>query len=106
MRVDVSFKYLEKSPFLESIIEKNIKKIERRIRLFKSDDAIHISLHLENNPHKNDYLCWINMYLPFKALKAKARKSSLSSVINDCFSAVLRQLDRFKHRLERHLRKK
>jgi len=106
MRVDVSFKHLEKSEFLDNIIDKNIKKVERRIKLFKTDDAIHLSLHMEKNPHKDDYFCWINMYMPFKVLKAQNRKSSISVVINDCFSALIKQLDKFKYRIERHLRKK
>ncbi|MFH1768422.1 MAG: HPF/RaiA family ribosome-associated protein [Candidatus Omnitrophota bacterium] len=106
MRVDVSFKHLEKSPLLEDIIDKNIEKVQRHVRLFKNDDAIHISFHLEKNPHRDDYFCWINMYLPFRVLKAQNRKNSPSIAINTSFSALLKQLDKIKHRIEKHLRKK
>ncbi len=106
MRVDISSKRLEKSKLLDNIIDKNIKKVERRIKLFKTDDAIHLSLHMEKNPHKDDYFCWINMYMPFKVLKAQSRKSSISSVINDSFSALIKQLDKFKYRIEKHLSKR
>lgn len=103
MRIDVSFKHLKKSPFLEGVIDKNIGRIERHVRLFKSDEAIHLSLHLEKNPHRDDYFCWANMYLPYKVIKAQTRKASPTVAINDCFSAMLKQLDKFKDKLERHL---
>ncbi len=106
MRVDISFKHLEKSSLLNNMINKNIEKIKRRTKFFKEDDVVHLSLHLEKNPHKDTYFCWINMYLPSKVLKAQSKKSDILSAITDSFSALLKQLDKFKHHLERHLRKK
>ncbi len=106
MRIDISLKHLDKSPILEEVIEKDIKKIERRLKIFKTDDAIHLSLHLEKNPHRDEYFCWINMYLPSKVLKAQSRKNDVPLAINDAFNALLKQLDKLKYRLERHLRKK
>lgn len=106
MRIDISLKHLDKSSILEEVIEKDIKKIERRLKIFKTDDAIHLSLHLEKNPHRDEYFCWINMYLPSKVLKAQSRKNDVYLVINDAFDALLKQLDKLKYRLERHLRKK
>ena len=106
MRIDISLKHLDKSSILEEVIEKDIKKIERRLKIFKTDDAIHLSLHLEKNPHRDEYFCWINMYLPSKVLKAQSRKNDVPLAINDAFNALLKQLDKLKYRLERHLRKK
>ena len=106
MRVDASFKHFQRSDIIDDIIDKNIKKVERRIKLFKTDEAIHLSLHTEKNPHKDDYFCWINMYMPSKVLKAQNRKPSVSAAINDSFAALIKQLDKFKYKLERHLRKK
>lgn len=106
MRVDVSLKHVEKSDVLEATIEKDLKKVERRLALFKNKDAIHLSLHLEKNPHREQYLCWINLYLPFKVVKAHRIDSITCSAINNCFGALLKQLDKFKHKLEPHLRKK
>ncbi len=106
MRIDVSFKHMEKSSVLEDIIEKDISKVRRRLKIFKSDDPIHLSLHIEKNPHRDEYFTWINLYLPFKVIKAQRKSDSASVAINECFSALLKQLDKFKHKLERHLRKK
>ena len=106
MRVDTSFKHLEKNDVMDSTIEKDLAKVERRLELFKNKDPIHLSLHLEKNPHKEQYLCWINLYLPFKVLKAHRSGVNTCTVINNSFSALLKQLDKLKYKLETHLRKK
>ncbi|MCM8773132.1 MAG: HPF/RaiA family ribosome-associated protein [Candidatus Omnitrophica bacterium] len=106
MRLDISLKNMERTPLLDNVIEKNIAKVERRLKIFRSEEAIHLSLHLEKNPHREEYFCWINMYLPFKVINVRSKLSSLTGVINDSFSALLKQMDKFKHRLETHLQKK
>jgi ribosome-associated translation inhibitor RaiA len=106
VRIEASFKNLEKSMLVEQVIQKNIKKIERRVRLFKNKDALRLSLHLEKNPHRDEVLCWANFYLPFKVLKAHSNNENLTKAITQTFSALIRQLDKLKHRLETHLRKK
>ena len=57
MRIDTSFKHLEKSTLVDNIINKNISRVERHTKMFKSDDTVHLSFHMEKNPHKDDYLC-------------------------------------------------
>lgn len=106
MRVDVSFKHLDKSPMLENAIEKNLKKIQRRVKIFKSDEAIHLSLHVEKNPHRSEYFAWSNIYMPSKVLKGHSKNTTATKALNDCFSAMLSQLDKFKHKVESHLRRK
>ncbi|MCK4810602.1 MAG: HPF/RaiA family ribosome-associated protein [Candidatus Omnitrophica bacterium] len=106
MRVDVSVKHFEKTKVLEQTIEKNLKKIERRIKIFKKEAPVHLSLHLEKNPHREEYFSWANIYLPFKVLKSSNKNSSLVKGVNETFSALVKQLDKFKYRLERHLGKK
>jgi ribosomal subunit interface protein len=105
MRVDVSFKYLEETGFINNILEKNFKRIERRIKIFRRDDPIHISVHLEKNPHREHYSCRTYIYLPSKVIKATRMGNNSTSTINKTFSALSKQLDRLKHRLEKHLRK-
>ena len=48
MRVDISFKNMEKSEYLADIINKDVEKIRKRVKMFKNEDPIHLSLHLEN----------------------------------------------------------
>lgn len=106
MRVDVSFKYLKKSDFIDNVLKNNFKKMKRRIQIFRRNDPIHISVHIEKNPHKNQFFCRSHLYLPTsKVLVAdeKARDSSLA--INKAFSALTRQLDKEKHKWKRQRRK-
>ena len=106
MRVDISVKHFEKSNALEEIVDKNIRKVERRIKIFKKEVPVHLSLHLEKNPHREEYFSWASLYLPFKVLKAKSKNGNLARLVTETFSALLKQLDKFKHKLESHLRKK
>jgi len=106
MRVDVSFKNMEKSEYLEDIINKDVEKIKKRIKMFKSEDPVHLSLHLEKNPHKEQYSVAVNLYLPRKVLKAEEKYGSVVLAINKSFLALIKQLDKYKALLERHLRKK
>ncbi len=105
MRIDISFKHLESSTILDNIIEKNISRIERHTKIFKPNDVVHVSFHMEKNPHKDDYFCWINMYLPFRVFKAQSRDKTPSIAINNCFAALLKQLDKARHKLEDRSRK-
>lgn len=106
MRLETSYKNIEKNDVLEDTIDKNMEKVQRRIKLFKRDAPVHLSVHLEKNPHKEQYLCWINMYMPYKVIKAHRTHANTCKAINDSFSAIVAQLDKFKHKLETHLRKK
>jgi len=107
MRVDVTFKYLESSQFIENVLASNLRKVQRRIKMFKKDSPIHLSIHIEKNPHKEQYFCRSHMYLPTAKVLAATEKGDNSSLaINKTFSALAKQLDKTKHRLERHLQKK
>ena len=106
MRVDISYKYVEKSEFIENVLQKNMNKIERRIKIFRRDDPIHISVHIEKNPHREQYFCRSHIYLPSKLIKAEEKANTLPFVINKTFSALSKQLDKLKHRVEGYLRKK
>ena len=99
MRVDVSFKYLKKSDFINNVLENNFKKMKRRIQIFRQNDPIHISVHIEKNPHKHQFFCRSHLYLPTsKVLVADEKARSSSLAINKAFSALSRQLDKEKHK--------
>lgn len=106
MRVDVSFKYMERSEFIDNVMDKNLSKIERRVKMFKKDAPVHLSAHLEKNPHREQYFCRTQLYLPLKVLNAEERGDNLSVAINKAFSALSKQLDKFKHKMENPLRRK
>ncbi len=106
MRVDLSFKYLERSEFIDNILENGLKKIERRVKMFKRDDPIHISVHVEKNPHKEQYFCRSHIYLPSsKVLVADEKGDSVSVAINKAFAALGKQLDREKYKWQNQRRR-
>jgi len=101
MRTDISFKYLEKSEYIDTVLDNNFKKIERRVKIFRDDAPIHISVHIEKNPHKEQYFCRSHVYLPSSKVIAATEKGSNSSIaINKAFSALNRQLGKEKYKLE------
>jgi len=105
MRVDVSFKYLERSEFIDNVLENNLRKIERRVKIFKHDDPIHLSIHIEKNPNREQYFCHSHIYLPFsKVLAAEERGDNSSVAINKAFAALSKQLTKEKHKWDRRRR--
>jgi len=106
MRVDVSYKNLEKSEFLENVLDKDIEKIERRVQMFRKDDPIHVAVHIEKSPHREEYTCSAHIYLPQHVLRAGEKDKRASSAINSTFSALSKQLDKLKYKVEKHLQKK
>lgn len=107
MRVDISFKYLQNNKIFEQVVDKNIKRLKRKLKMFKDDSPIHISGYIEKNPHREEYFAHLKVYLPSAhVLRADVREKDSLSVINKCFDALNRQLEKLKIRLEKHLRKK
>lgn len=105
MRTDVSFKYVERSKIVDAVLDKNFKKIERRVKIFRRDAPIHISVHIEKNPHREQYFCSTHIYLPSKLIKVDEKGLKIETVINKSFAAVSKQLDKIKYKVERHLQK-
>jgi len=106
MLVEVSFKYLEKSDFINNVLENNFKKMRRRIQIFRRNDPIHISVHIEKNPHKSEFFCRFHLYLPTsKVLIADEKAGKASLAINKAFSAIVKQLDRKKHKWKKQRRR-
>jgi ribosomal subunit interface protein len=107
MKVESSFKYLIKSKFIEDILESNIEKIKRKLKIFKKDDPVHLSVHVEKNPHKEEYYCRSHVYLPkTKTIVANEKSRTETAAINKSFRGLSRQLAKVKTKLEKHLQKK
>ncbi len=106
MRIDISFKYLKKSEFVNNLLESNFKKLKKRTMIFRGDDSIHLSVHIEKNPHKEQFFCRCHLYLPTsKVLIVEEKAQNSSLVINKSFSALVRQLDKEKYRVQNQRRK-
>ncbi|MFH1504817.1 MAG: HPF/RaiA family ribosome-associated protein [Candidatus Omnitrophota bacterium] len=101
MKIDISFKYLDRSDYIDTVLGNNFKKIERKVKIFRKNDPVHISVHLEKNPNKEQYFCRSHIYLPSSKVLAAVEKSSDCSIaINKTFAALNRQLGKEKYKLE------
>ncbi|MCF7873386.1 MAG: HPF/RaiA family ribosome-associated protein [Candidatus Omnitrophica bacterium] len=107
MKVEISFKYLKKSSFVNSVLDSDIEKIKRKLQIFKKDDPVHLSVHIEKNPHKEEYYCRSHIYLPkAKTIVANEKSRNVTAAINKSFRGLSRQLAKVKTKLEKHLQKK
>ena len=91
---------------LEEIVYRNIEKIERKVEKFKKDSSIHLSVHIEKNPHREQFFCWATLYMPMKVLTSRADSFEINSALAKIFSALSKQLDKVKYKVEKHLLKK
>jgi ribosomal subunit interface protein len=106
MRVETSFKYLESSEFIDNVLDNNFRKLKRRLKIFRRDDPIHISVHVEKNPHKEQFFCRSHIYLPSsKVLVADEKGTNSSVAINKSFAALAKQLEKEKYKWEAQRRK-
>jgi ribosomal subunit interface protein len=106
MRVDTSFKYLEQSEFINNVLENNFRKVKRRIQIFRHNQPVRMSVHIEKNPHREQFFCHLHLYLPTsKVLVADEKSASSSLAINKAFSALTRQLDKEKHKWQKQQRR-
>ncbi len=107
MKIEISFKYLENSQFIENVLDNNLKRIKRKLQIFKKDDPVHLSVHVEKNPHKEEYYCRSHIYLPkAKTIVANEKSRSETVAINKSFKALSRQLEKVKTKIETHLQKR
>ncbi len=106
MRIDVSFKRMEPSKYLDDVINKDVAKIKKRMNILKSDEPVHISLHIEKNPHREEYLSWATLYMPRRVLKAQQRGPDAAIAVNKVTQALLRQINKYKTQFEKHLQKR
>lgn len=98
MKVDISFKNLNKSELIDNILDKNLTKIKNRIKNF-NEDSVRLSIHLEKNQNHNEYFCNTCLYIPKRVLKASTTDFDLIKSIDKNFSILVRHLDKLKSKV-------
>ena len=106
MRVDYTLKNTNFSKIVKDALDKNIQKIKRRMKLFKNDDSVHLIIDIEKNPHKEVFDMKLKLFMPHKTVKAETTDKNLSKAITESFAALIKQIDKYKHILEKHINKK
>jgi len=107
MRVEVSFKYMKTSELINNVLGNNFQRLKRHLKMFNHDEAIHVSVHVEKNPHREQYFCRARAYLPHSNVLAVEEKcEDASSAINKGFSALIKRVEKIKEKIENRRKKK
>jgi len=104
MRTELSLKHINRTESLAQDILSDAEKVAGRLRHLKEESS-HLSVHIEKNPHKDQYYCWLNLYLPSKVIHVRETMSTLSKATTKAFHSMLIQVDKYKCKIERHLQK-
>jgi ribosomal subunit interface protein len=62
-----------------------------------------VAVNLEKSPHREEYMCSAHLHLPQHVLRADEKKDNAALAINKTFSALAKQLDKLKYKIEKHL---
>ena len=104
MRTELTIKNINRTEILEKTVDANADKVVKRLKRLKEESS-HLSVHIEKNPHKEQYYCWLNLYLPSKVVHIKETANTLTKSLSKAFNALLIQIDKYKYKVERHLQK-
>lgn len=103
MNVHISYKGLEKTPDVESTVQQHIKKLERRLQLFRPEL---VSLHgsvLQRSP-KAGFVVALNLKLPSTDLASEQSNQQPAMAIKGAFDLLLDQIVSHKELLRNHHR--
>ena len=99
MKFDFLVKNFPKMPLLEEEFDKQKEKILKLFRNHSKKETIHISCHMEKNPHRQEYFTWINFYFPHKVFHVKEKASDALTSLKKSFSSlymkIKKQKDKF-----------
>jgi RNA polymerase sigma factor (sigma-70 family) len=100
MNVHFSYK-IEKTAYLENLLQKNIEKLQRYLQVFRPD-LVHLKGIVEENTPKEGYACSLNLRLPSGQLAAHEGSSTLDVAVKTAFDAITEQLKKHKELLRDH----
>jgi RNA polymerase sigma factor (sigma-70 family) len=95
MNVHISYKGLEKTPDVESTVQQHLKKLERRLQLFRPEL---VSLHgsvLQKSPRAG-YVVALNLKLPTTDLATEQTSHNSATAVKAAFDALIDQISRHK----------
>lgn len=103
MNVQISYKGLDKTPDVESTVQQHIKKLERRLQLFRPEL---VSLHgsvLQKSPRAG-FVVALSLKLPSTDLAAEQANQQPAMAIKAAFDALIEQVTSHKELLRNHHR--
>ena len=103
MNVHISYKGLEKTPDVESTVQQHLKKLERRLQLFRAEL---LSLHgsvLQRSPRAG-FVVALNLKMPSGDLAAEESNPIAAMAIREAFDSLIEQVTSYKDKLRNHHR--
>ena len=91
MRDDFLVKNFPKSDVLMEEFQTQKQKIVRMVRNTKYQQNVHLNGHIEKNPHKEEYYCWMNLYFPGKVFHVKQRAADAFTALLDSLQVKMEQ---------------
>jgi ribosome-associated translation inhibitor RaiA len=105
MRTDLTIKNVTRNEHFDEVLSVHEEKVIKRLKRLKEELA-HLSVHAEKNPHKEEFYCSLNLFLPAKVIHIREKHHTLEGCVVDSFSRLLIQIDKYKHKIEKHLQKR
>jgi ribosomal subunit interface protein len=99
MRHTLIGKNIEVTPELREYFASKVAKIDRLIPTF-SDQLVSLQVTVERNLKRNDYVTSLSLHFPRHTLHAAEQSRDLKGAIRTAFDEIIRQVDRFKSKLQ------
>ncbi|HWZ83385.1 MAG TPA: HPF/RaiA family ribosome-associated protein [Terriglobales bacterium] len=97
MNVHLSYR-VQKSPDLEKEINRQIEKLQKRLRIFRPE-LVHLKAVVEQNSPREGTHVSLNLRLPSGQLAAEEKASSPTAAIKTAFDELMQQITRHKELL-------
>jgi ribosomal subunit interface protein len=100
MNVQFSYK-VSKTPDLEKIINQQVEKLARYLRVFRPE-LVHLKGGIEENSARQGFVVSLNLRLPSGQMASQESSSTVTTAIKSAFDDIAEQLKRHKELLRNH----
>jgi ribosome-associated translation inhibitor RaiA len=104
MIIQVNYKGIHPTATVDRFFETKSKKLAKFTRTFP-EDAVQLRANLEHQVHKDLFIASVRLSFPQKTLTAREVGPELMPALHAAIEDLLKQLEKFKSRLNRHLRR-
>jgi len=96
MRDDFLIKNFPKNEILLDEFQTQKDKLLRMVRNKKAEEVAHLNGHMEKNPHKEEYYCWLNFYIPRKVFHVRERGADAFTSLKNASGKLSRMVTKHK----------
>ena len=100
MNVHISYK-ISRTPDLEKLINQQIEKLGRYLRIFRPD-LVHLKGLIEENSAREGVVVSLNLRLPSGQIATQERSATATAAIKTAFDSITEQLKKHKELLRHH----